>query len=122
MVEKLGRLIRVLDHEEPHRPYRAVLVFVVAPVLCVALAMTSCLLLLAMAYPGSSWAPVLLPLAADAVGYAGAVVFVATLAALAVPFSGESMLLRVTDWTGAFLSAAVLYAFVVLSGFISIVA
>lgn len=122
VAENLGCLIRVLDHEEPRRPYRAVLFFVVTPVLFVALALVSCLTLAAMAYPGSSWVPPLLSLAADATGYAGAVVFVATLAALAVPFSGESVLPRVTDWTGALLSAAVLYAFMTLLGFISILA
>lgn len=122
VAENLRRLIRVLDHEEPRRPYRAVLFFVVAPVLFVALAMASCLTLAAMADPGSSWGPPLLSLAADATGYAGAGVFVATLAALAVPFSGESIVPRVTDWRGALLSAVVLYAFMVLSGFISILA
>lgn len=88
-----------------------------APVLFVALAMASCLTLAAMAYPGSSWVPPLLSLVADVTGYAGAGVFVASLAALAVPFSGESVLPRVTDWMGALPSAAVLYAFMVLSGF-----
>ena len=122
VAEKLRRLIRVLDHEEPRRPYRAVLFFVVAPVLSVALAMASCLTLAAMAYPGSSWVPPLLSLAATAIGYAGAGVFVATLAALAVPFSGESVLPHATDWMGALLSATVLYAYMVLSGFVSILA
>ncbi len=122
VAEKLGRLICVLDHEEPRRPYRAILLFVVAPVLFVAVALASCLTLVAMAHPGGSWSPPLLSLAAEAIGYAGAGVFVATLAALAVPFSGESVLPRVTDWTGALLSAAVLYAFMVLSGFVSILA
>jgi hypothetical protein len=122
LIEKLRRLIRVLDHEEPRRPCRTVLIFVVAPVLGPALATASSLVLVAIAYPGTSWMPSLLSLAADAVGYAGAGVFVATLAALTVRFSGESMLPRVTDWTGAFLSVAVLYAFMVLSGFISVLA
>lgn len=85
VAESLRFLIRELDHETPSRPYRAVLSLAVAPTLFAALAASSCVAVLAMSHPGAPWAPPLLSLAADATGYVGAGVFVATLAVFAIP-------------------------------------
>lgn len=75
-----------------------------------------------MAYPGALWMTSLMSLAAVSVGYFGSFVFVATLSTLAVPLSGGGVLPCVTDWKGILLSAGVLYVFLALSQFLSVIA
>lgn len=122
IADKLEALIRVLDHDSPSRPYRFALTFVVAPALFAVSTTASCVAMLAIAHPGSHWVSPLLSLTADATGYAGAGVFVAALAVLAVPFSGGSLLPRVTSWMGVLAATVVLYVFMVFSTLLSIVA
>ncbi|QIN78304.1 hypothetical protein GBA65_07010 [Rubrobacter marinus] len=122
LVETLRVLIPMLEHKTPNRPYRAVLLFVALPTLSLVVASFSTLMLIAAANSGASWIPSVLQFASTAIGYVGAASGVIVLASLGVSLADPDPLPRVTDWRGVLAATAMLYACMVVSTVLAVVA
>lgn len=123
-VDALQILILMLEHRTPEtRPYRSVLLYVALPTLSLVVVSLSALTLVAAANPGEPWIPPVPQFASTMVGYAGVASGVAVLASLGVPLvDPPKPFPSVTDWKGVLAAAVVLYACMVVSALLSVVA